>query len=437
MTATAHGVGGWVNTTFDSLRNRNYRILWTGTALSFIAFMMSMTGQSVVAFDLSGSNQAVGAVQFGQGAAMLALAPFAGAMADRLSKRLVILFCQTVIGLLMLAIAILIYTSAISVLFLAAASFLMGTMFAFLGPARQAYLGELVEPERRGNAVALQQVAMNATRVVGPFLVGGLLAWRVTGSGGTFLVIAAIFTVVVATTFMLPPTTGRGRGAGPSLWRDITLGINHITQNPRLLPLVVGFVLVVMTGFSYMTVMPAFTEEELGVGTAGLGALLGVAAAGGLIVSLAFASLADSPRAPLLLLLSSAGLGAGLILTGLAPTFAVAAVTMLGVGAGSSGFQTLNNAQVMREADPAYYGRVMSITMLAWSGTGLMALPVGLFADAVGERGALMTMGAGVCAVTALLALWAARAGARRPLAVSPLSGGAGDEQRLTAAGDD
>lgn len=61
------------------------------------------------------------------------------------------------------------------------------------------------------------------------------------------------------------------------------------------------------------------------------------------------------------------------------------------------------------------YGRVMSITMLAFSGTGLVALPIGLLADAIGERGTLMAMGAGVCLVVALLAVWSARAGTVRP----------------------
>ena len=419
MTVRA-GAAGWVGATFDSLRNRGYRILWIGSALSFLGFMMSMTAQSVVAFDLAGNNEAVGLVQFGQGVMMLALGPFAGAMADRLSKRTVILLCQAVIALLMLSIALLIYTGAISVLFLAAGSAIMGTTFAFLGPTRQAYLGDLVEPERRGNAVALSQVAMNGTRIVGPFLVGGLLSWRLTGSGGTFLFIAGLFAIVVWTTFLLPPTAARPSRGGPSVRQDIVLGFKHVTENPQLLLLVASFVLVVMCGFSYMTVMPGFTEQELGVGTAGLGVLLGVAAIGGLIVSLVFAGFADSPRAALLLIVSSAGLGAGLILTGLAPSFTLAMATMFLVGAASSGFQTLNNALVMRETDPAYYGRVMSLTMMAWSGTGLVALPVGWYADLVGERGALMTMGAAVCAVTGLLALWAARNAGRPRAAAAP-----------------
>ena len=412
-------VGGWLSTTFASLDNRNFRVLWVGTALSFLAFMMSMTAQSVVAFDLTGNNRAVGFVMFGQGIAMLVLSPFGGALADRMSKRLLLLLCQTVIGLTMFATAVLIATGAITVFFLAVGSFVMGTMFAFLGPGRQAYLGDLVESERRGNAVALTQVAMNLTRVVGPFLAGGLLAWRLTGAAGTYFFMAGLFVVVVATLFLLPGTRSSAAGR-PSVLSEIKAGLRHVGENPRLLQLVAGFVLVTMVGFPYMTVLPGFASRELGVGTGGYGILLGISAMGGLIASLAVASLADSPRAALVLLLSSIGIGVTLILTGLAPSFAVALVTMFCLGGAVSGFQTLNNALVMHETDPAYYGRVMSITMLAFSGTGLVALPVGLLADAIGERGTLMAMGAAVCVIVALLALWSVRAGTPAPEVAGP-----------------
>src|SRR5581483_4712816 len=180
------GASRWFASTFDSLRVRPYRVLWIGTVLSFVAFMMSMTAQSLVAFDITGNNRAVGSVMFGQGVAMLALTPFGGAIADRVSKRFLLLLCQSSIGVTMLVTGVLIASGAITIFFLAAGAFVVGTMFSFLGPTRTAYIGEIVEEERRGNALALTQVGMNATRVFGPFLAGGLLAWDLVGSAGTY-----------------------------------------------------------------------------------------------------------------------------------------------------------------------------------------------------------------------------------------------------------
>jgi MFS family permease len=93
-------------------------------------------------------------------------------------------------------------------------------------------------------------------------------------------------------------------------------------------------------------------------------------------------------------------MAAGLLLTAIAPGFAVALVAMLLVGGGSSAFQLLNNSLIMQEADPAYYGRVMSLVMLAWGLNGLVAFPFGFLADRAGERETLFLMGALVLAVS-------------------------------------
>lgn len=412
MTSTQAAARGrtsrWVNSTFGALDIRNFRVLWIGTAFSFLAFMMSNTAQSVVAYGISGNNRAVGLVMFGQGIAMLILSPFGGALADRLSKRMLLLICQSVIGLTMLATGLLLATDTLTVLLLAAGSFVMGLMFSFLGPTRQAYIGDLVERDRRGNAVALTQVAQNLTRVMGPFLAGAMLAVHFVGSAGTYFFMAGLFVVVVAMLLQLPPSRGAA-GTRPNVFAEIGAGMRHVTQNQRLLQLIAGFVLVTMIGFPYMTVMPGFVTGDLGAGRGAYGILLGVSALGGLITSLLVAGMADSPRAPLILTVSSAGIGATLILTGLAPSFAVALLTMFCLGGAVSGFQTLNTALTLRDTAPAFYGRVMSITMLAFSGTSIIGLPVGILADAIGERATLVAMGMGVLLVVLVLGLWATR----------------------------
>jgi MFS family permease len=413
---------GWMQATFGALSNRHYRVLWAGTVLSMLGFMISSLAQSVVAYDITGNNRAVGTVMFGQGIAMLLLNPVGGAVADRVSKRLMITLCQSIIALSMLAVAVLIIVDAINVFFLAASAFVMGTMFSFLGPTRTAYLGDIVGAERMGNAIALQQVGMNATRVVGPFIAGGLLAWSAVGPAGTYIFLTIVFATVVATMFQLPESGARP-GDGSGVLAGIRQGLRHVVENPRLLPVVAGFILVTVLGFPYFVILPGFTKDVLGAGTVGLGVLSGVAAVGGLSVSLLVASQADTHRARFLLTLSAALLGLGLFLTGLAPTFPVALVTMFIVGAGGSAYQTLNNAIALQESRAEYFGRVMSLMMLAWSFNGLISLPLGFLADEIGERAVFMTMGGGVGAATLVLALWTAR-----------LEAGAGRAGEATAA---
>lgn len=406
--STATGTG-WIGTTFDSLRNPGYRTLWIGSMLAFVAFFMSTIAQGVVAYDLEGDNSAVGAVVFGQGLAMLFLAPFGGALADRLPKRMLVTLCQAVIGAVFFVLAALIAADAISILLLAAGSFVIGTMFSLLGPARQAYVGFLVEPEKRGNAVALQQVALNTGRVAGPFLASALLPIAFIGSSGTYVAMGLMYVAALVTLATLPSAPGRSHGDGGGVFDDVLGGWRYVAGHARLRALILQFVLVMLAGFPFITVMPSFVDSSLDASTAVYGTLMGVMAIGGLAASLAVASLADSPRAQQVLTLGGLGFGASLLLTGIAPGVIVASGTMFLVGLASGAFQTLNNAIIVKEAETEYYGRVMSLTMMAFALFGVVALPVGVFADMAGERTTLIIMGAATCAMTFLLASWTSR----------------------------
>jgi predicted MFS family arabinose efflux permease len=255
---------------------------------------------------------------------------------------------------------------------------------------------------------------MNFTRVFGPFAAAGLLAWSVVGSAGTYFILATLFVFVVATLAQLPPSRGVERHS--SMLDDVRLGLRHVRHNPRLLQIVLGFILITVVGFPYQVILPGFTQDALGTGKAGYGIMAGVSAIGGLFASLIVASLADSKKAAVLQLLASFLLGVGLILTGIAPTFVLALLTMVLVGAGGSAFQTLNNSLALKEADPEYYGRVMSLMMMAWSFNGLIGLPIGYAADITGERTVLIAMGAAVCAFVGVLALWRMRLEGRQAM---------------------
>jgi predicted MFS family arabinose efflux permease len=82
---------------------------------------------------------------------------------------------------------------------------------------------------------------------------------------------------------------------------------------------------------------------------------------------------------------------------------------MVLVGVTTGGFQTLSGAVVIRETEPAFVGRVMSLTLMAFGGFGLMGLPVGFLGDQIGERWTLTVLGAVVCAVVLVLRLVLAR----------------------------
>jgi MFS family permease len=318
-----------------------------------------------------------------------------------MSKRRLVLVGQTIIGIDFLVVGILIVTGAINVLALVASTFVMGGVFAFIGPARQAWIGELVTGPEMGNAIAMQQVGMTGTRVLGPLLTGVLVAISFIGTGGTYLFMSGLFAYVIFTLTRLPATKSRASG-GKSILGDFKLGFAHIKSRPRLGLLVTTFMGVIMFGFSYQVVLPGFLENELGRDSSDIGLLFFAGAASGLIVTLIVASKASGPNAWRMMIAGGFVLGISLALTALSATFWQAMVMMFVAGAGSAGFQLLNNSLIMQESAPEYFGRVMSLTMMAWGLNGLVGFPFGLLADAVGERETIFLMGSLVVGVTTL-----------------------------------
>jgi len=418
-------VSAWATETFKALKYRDYRVLWTGTLFSFLAFMMSSVVQSVVAFDLTGKNGAVGFVSLGMGIATVLVSPFGGVVADRFSKRKLLFFGQTIIGLSFAVVGILILTGQITILLLAASTLVLGLVFSFIGPARQAWVGELVPPDDLPNGIALQQMGMTATRILGPFLAAGLIALPFIGAGGTYLFMGGLFGFVVFTLWLLPAS----KAAVPthrSFMQEMGMGVSHMLERPRLMLLSLSFIGVVIAGFSYMVILPGLLENELGREPKDMALLVGVSAISGFAVTLMLAGQAGSGRAWPLMLGGGIALGVSLWLLALSPSFIAAMGAMFAVGVGASAFQLLSNALVMQEADQAYYGRVMSVTMLAWGANSLVAYPFGLLADGIGERQTLMVMGSGVVAVT--MATWVTVLGIGRREAAAPVASVAGGD---------
>ena len=389
---------------FAALSVRNFAILWLGSLGTFTAFFMSTVVQAIVAFDLTGRNGAVGFVLLGQGVAMAVLGPFGGAVADRASKRLVSAVCQAVIATVFLTIGLLLAIDRIALYHLAAGSFVIGTMFAFMGPSRQAWVVELVGEDLRPNAVALNQVALNAARIWAPAIGGLMVAVPMVGAAGAYFLMGALYAGTGVTLAMLPPSQPAANARGRSVLQDMTAGFRYVYQQPRLRWMLALFFAVIVLGLSSTTVLPGLLENELGEDVEKYGLLQTASAVGGLLASLLVASLASSPRALTVYAGGALVGGVALVLTGVAPTYVLVFVPMFLFGLGTGAFQTLNSAVMVVEAEPAYYGRVISLTSLAFAGFMLAGLPVGLAADLFGERATLVGLGVVTLAVT--LVLW-------------------------------
>lgn len=398
--------------TFAALHVRDFRVFWAGSWASYLPFFMANIVQSVVAFELTHRNRAVGTVVFAQGVAMLVLAPIGGAGADRWPKRRVLALTQSAAAATFAALALLRALDLLTLGALATAGLVLGVAISFLGPARQAFAAELVPRGLRGNAVTLNQVPLTGSQVLGP-AIAGLLLTSPFGATGAYALMAALYGSSALSLAFLPRSLPRANAADTHVLADLRDGLRYVRSHRRLRLLVGFFVGVIMTGFSYVTLLPGLVERQLGRPAESMSPLLFTSAVGGLFATLVAARVADSRSAVQVFLAAPFVFALGLLGLSAAPSFDFAIGSMLAIGVGFGGLQSLNAAVIVRATDPAYFGRVFSLSMLAFAGVSIMGLPVGTLADAIGERRMLVGLACGVLAISAGVAtrLWRAPAG--------------------------
>lgn len=396
MTASPSGA-------FGALRVSNFRILFAGTLFSFTAFFMSTIVQSVVAFELTGLNGAVGNAIAGQGLGMVVFGPIGGAYADRLPKRRVIAAGQAVSATSLATLGWLYGAGVIAMPHLVVNSFVMGSAFAFIGPARQALVIDLVPDTLRGNAMALSNVANTTSRMLGPALAGAFLAIATLGPSGAYYGMAVLYLISAGMLSLLPRSVVRAGATEKHVLADLREGFGYAWRDVRLRNLLIFFVTVMLTGFPYVALTAGWLENELGRPKEQVAQVALVAAIGALAASLFVARLADSPKATAIYSWMAVGFGASLMLFAAAPGFVSGLAAVLLIGATNGGFHALNGAVIARVTEPLYMGRVMSLTFIAFAGFSLTAAPLGAMADLFGVRAVLMAMGVGVLAIALVM----------------------------------
>jgi MFS family permease len=311
-------------------------------------------------------------------------------------------------------IALMVMTGLVEFWMLLIFAVVIGAAFAFAGPARMAFTTDVVGAERLSNAIALQQLSMRSTQVIGPALAGVLISIAFIGIAGAYVVTTIGFAVTALSMAWLPAGQPQPREEATSPLADLAQGVRYVRRNGAIGMLLLMSFVVIGLGFSFEAFLVALSEDVFDAGTIGFGALSAATAVGALLAALVVAGYVDHPRAWAAQLVLAVAFGLSLVGLGAAPVFALALVMAALLGAFSSGFQTINSSLVMTKTSRQYQGRVNSISMLGFSLFGFTALPVGIIADAVGLRATLMTQGGILAALMVVLGTWSILRGAAR-----------------------
>ena len=383
--------------TFAALRNRNFRYLWTGTMFMWCAGQFQGLGQGYLAYDLTGSAGLLGVISIGYGLPMVALALFGGAIADRMQRKRLIQLFQGAEALIALALAVSVITETVTWYHILVASTIHGALFAFMLPARQAIIPELVDRSEITNAIGLNSAGQSTIMLTAPAVSGAL--YELFGPAAVFLGMFVLQTAAVVLTGMVPSTRRAASRSGRAVLLDVREGLAVIGRNRVVMVLLSMALVSTLVMLPFTQLLPVFVVEIYNREAGSLGLMSAIMGIGSLPGSL-FVAHVGSRRRGLMLLATSLMSGVTLLLMSAFPYYAAGAAIMLFMGLGASPQRALKESLAMDAVDDRYRGRVMSVLMLSIGLVPLGVLPLGLAADNLGARATLVIMGGIITAMT-------------------------------------
>jgi MFS family permease len=391
---------GFLTRMFRSLRTRNYRLWFFGQTVSQSGTWMQSVGQYWLVLELTHSAFDLGITAALQFAPVLLFGTIGGLVADRFDKRRVLLVTQTAFSVQAVALWALVASGSVQLWMVWALALLYGFINVLDNPSRQSFVMEMAGHDDLANAIALNSVIVNVSRIVGPALAGILIA--TVGLSWAFLANAISFVAVIGALYAMRPADLHRRPPVARAKGQIRAGMRYAwgaweLRVPLLMMAVIGTL-----GYNFSVILPLYASDVFhrGAGTySALTVAMGVGAlAGGLFVA--------SRRRPSyrLLVLVSLAFGVLILAVAVAPTLLLVLVLLALMGAASLMFIAVANSLLQLNSSGAMRGRVMSLWAIVFLGSTPIGAPlIGFVAEHYGAR---IALGVGGVA-TVLVALWA------------------------------
>jgi MFS family permease len=389
---------------FPALRHRNFRLFVVGQGVSLIGFWMQSVAQGWLVYRLSGSPLALGVVAFAAYLPILCLAPFAGVIADRTSRRRLLLLTQTLLMLLALTLGLLVARGLATVGLVVLVAFSVGLVSAFDVPTRQSFLVEMVGGEDLPGAIAMNASIFNAARMVGPAIAGVIVG--ALGEAPCFMLNAASYLAVIyaLARMRLPPA--RTVTAEHAHADGFLSGWRYVRGEPALRNLLLLLGVIGGLGLQYNVLMPVFARQVFAVGATGYGLLLAAGGVGAVSSALHLASRHHSRAEQRTnLLFGLAAFAVGVLGLAMSRRLGVALALQALAGFGMIRYTATTNTLLQLLVDDRYRGRIMGFHTVMFLGTAPVgSLVLGALAERFGAPSAALVSGS----VALLAAGWLA-----------------------------
>jgi len=346
--------------------HRNFRIFWTGQTLSLIGTWMQSVAQGWLALQLSDDALVVGLVAAAASLPVLLLSLHAGVLADRVSKLRLVTLAQALMLLQASALWWLVASGRVTVGWLVALATVSGILQAVDVPARQALVVELVGREDLLDAIALNSTGFNLARIVGPSIAAVIIGQA--GLAWCFAVNALSYVAVLAGLLRvrLPAHVAPRVALSPS--EGLREGLRYARATPTVATLLRLTGVYSVFGLPYLTLMPVFARDVLGLGASGYGTLLSFVGVGAIAGALSLAAVGSRVRRGRLLAASAIAFATLLVAFSFVRAPGLAAVVLLLCGLTMILTNAITNGLLQTTSPDEYRGRVMSMYALLFIG---------------------------------------------------------------------
>jgi MFS family permease len=367
-----------------ALRHRNFRLFFGGQSISVIGTWMTRVATSWLVYRLTGSALLLGTVSFAGQIPTFLLAPLAGVVVDRIDRRKVLVWTQTLAMVQSLVLAALTLTNRITIGEVLALSAFQGLINAFDMPARQSFMVQMVEDRADlSNAIAINSSMVNMARLVGPSLAGLLIA--VKSEGWCFLVDGISYIAVILSLLMMRVPRMEEQRARTSTVTQLKEGWTYVAGFVSIRSILLLFALLSLMGWPFMVLMPIFAAKILHGGPHTLGFLMGAVGVGSLASALSLVMRRSVRGLTRVIPVAAVIFGIGLIAFGFSHFLWLSMLMMLVTGFGMMQGLTGSNTIIQTLVDENMRGRVMSYYTMAFVGMAPFgSLLAGAMAHAIG-----------------------------------------------------
>lgn len=374
---------------FISLSSPNFRKFFIGQTTSFIGSWIQNIAMGWLVYRLTGSIALLGVVSFSSQIPSLLVTPFAGVYADKLNRKKVMLITQTVMMSNALLFAILTLTNTITVWFIILLSVINGIIVAFDTPFRHSILSDLLEQkEHLSNAVALNSIMVNTSRLVGPAIAGFLIAQF--GEGICFLINSLSFLGIIISllTLKIEIKPNKNNNFSPkAILNELTDGIRYARSNAGFKKIFLIVFLSSLLCLPIQSFMPAYAKDIFHGNSETLGIFSGMFGLGALIGAIILGQISNPLKLVKMIGIAGIMLSGGIILFSNSSLHYIAYLALAIAGFGMINQFASSNTIIQVFAKSEYRGRMVSLYNVSFLGlTPIGSLILGFAAQHIGLK---------------------------------------------------